>query len=433
MSGKRCLVEGGTRCRILLADPWLLAPERICQANSLTARRASISALQFIISRCSVARSDLARQYPEEECMRVSFLTGFVALVAAVAVSAQNPSQVSPRAYVEEALNYMQNNALHKHSIDWHAVREQTLARAKDAKTTWDTYPAIAYAITQLGEKHTWFDLPDNLPAERRQALDGEIKKILARPDPLKPSPFMPSKELKGHLIHSSHGDLAYVVVPMCIGRFAEWEKNGPDFQQFADKLHGLVLELQAQKPLGWIIDLRGNGGGNVWPMLAGIGVVLGEADLGASVSADNEHLQSFYKDGKAGTRDPKGIEEVAAQVKLSPLTLPELPWVALLLDRGTASSGEAVAISFVGRIRERSFGEHTAGFSTANDMHQFPDGAALFLCTGVAQDRTGKLYPNGLDPDEIIPGPETRPDEANDAALIAAEQWLGKEAAGSR
>jgi hypothetical protein len=65
--------------------------------------------------------------------------------------------------------------------------------------------------------------------------------------------------------------------------------------------------------------------------------------------------------------------------------------------------------------------------------MHQFPDGAALFLCSGVEQDRTGKLYPDGLDPDEKILGPETRPDEAHDAALIAAEQWLGKEANASR
>lgn len=346
-------------------------------------------------------------------------------------MSAQTPAQTSPRAYVEEVLNYMQENALHKHSINWKAVREETLLRARDAKTTWDTYPAIAYAITQLGEKHTWFNLPDKLPYDRRQALEAEIKKILNRPDPDKPSPFMPSKEIKGHMIQSPRGNFAYVVVPMCVPRFAEWEKNGPDFQQFADKLHGLLIELQAQKPAGWIIDLRGNGGGNVWPMLAGIGVLVGEGDLGATVSADNERETSFYKGGKAGERDPKGAEEIAAEVKQPPLTLPELPWVALLLDRGTASSGEGIAISFAGRARERSFGEHTAGFSTANNMHQLPDGAVLFLCDGVEQDRTGKAYPDGLDPDEQLPPPETRPDEAHDAALIAAEQWLSKQAIG--
>lgn len=142
--------------------------------------------------------------------------------------------------------------------------------------------------------------------------------------------------------------------------------------------------------------------------------------------------VRQGYKDGKAGTRDPKGAQEIVAEVKQAPLALPELPWVALLFDRGTASSGEAIAISFAGRARERSFGEHTAGFSTANNMHQLPDGAVLFLCDGVELDRTGKLYPDGLDPDEQVPPPETHPDEPHDAALIAAEKWLSKQTSGS-
>jgi carboxyl-terminal processing protease len=264
-------------------------------------------------------------------------------------------TQISPRTYVEDALNYMQENALNKHSINWQVVREQTLTRAKGAKTTWDTYPAIAYAITQLGEKHTWFQLPDNLPYDRRQVLDAEIKKILARPEPEKPSPFFPSKEIKGRMIHGPRGNFAYVVVPMCVGRFAEWEKNGPDFQEYADKLHRLVLDLQAQEPLGWIVDLRGNSGGNMWPMLAGIGAVLGEGDLGAFVSSDGEHTGWFYRKGQAGEHPSQGHEEIDAKIKQPPFVLPKLPWVAVLFDRGSGSSGEAVAISFAGRTSEEN------------------------------------------------------------------------------
>lgn len=356
-----------------------------------------------------------------------------IAFLTCTLVGAQDRSQMSPaaRAYLEEALSYMQQNALNKKSINWVALREQTIERAKDAKATSDTYSAIAYALTQLGEKHSWFQLPDNLPLEQRQLLEADIKKILARPEPVKPSPFMPSKEIKGHTILKGQLTFAYMVVPMCIGRFAEWEKNGPDFQQFSDKLHALVIELQTQKPAGWIIDLRGNGGGNMWPMLAGIGAVLGEADLGAFVSPDNDQAPWFYKEGKAGMRDPHGKEEVSAEVKQPPLAFAELAWVAVLFDQGTGSSGEAIAISFAGRKRERSFGEHTAGFSTSNDMHQFPDGASLFLCNGIEQDRTGKLYPDGLDPDEKVSAPETRPTEDQDAALLAAEEWLSKQASG--
>lgn len=367
--------------------------------------------------------------------MRLVFYAISIMLSINVLTAAQSTDEMAPpaRTYLDEALNYMQQNALHKHTINWQVVRARTMARAKNSKTTWDTYPAIAYALTQLGEKHSWFQLPDNLPPDRRQALDAEIKQILARPEPAKPSPFTPSKEMKARILDYEQMKFAYVVIPMCIGRFAEWEKNAPDFQQFADKLHELVLGLQAQQPAGWIVDLRGNGGGNMWPMLAGIGVLLGEGELGAFVSADEEHVPWFYKQGKAGTRDAKGTEEISAQVRQPPLVSPKLSPVAVLFDRGTASSGEAIAISFAGRPEERSFGEHTAGFSTANDMHQFSDGAALFLCSGVEQDRSGKLYPDGLDPDEMVPATEIRPTEDLDPNVLAAEKWLSKQRATMR
>ena len=37
----------------------------------------------------------------------------------------------------------------------------------------------------------------------------------------------------------------------------------------------------------GWIIDLRGNGGGNMYPMLAGLKPFLGDTVLGAFVGPD--------------------------------------------------------------------------------------------------------------------------------------------------
>jgi carboxyl-terminal processing protease len=95
------------------------------------------------------------------------------------------------------------------------------------------------------------------------------------------------------------------------------------------------------------------------------------------------------------------------------------------LLDRGTASSGEAVAISFAGRRRERSFGERTAGFSTSNQRYELSDGAALFLCVGIEADRTGHRYLDGLDPDVTLPAPAARPAEEIDAVLQAAEDWV--------
>ena len=366
-----------------------------------------------------------------ETCARVfqiaSSLTLFLFISASCSV-AQTPDGISPAAqtYLEQALDLIQKNALNKNSINWTQVRQETLARAKGSKTTFDTYPAIAFALTRLQEHHSFLRLPDNLPVAPPQAFTFEGIKYMGsyRPNP-NPSPFFPRKEMQGHIDRGSEKNFAHVVVPMCVPQYSEWEKNGPDFQLFAQKLHGIVTDLQAQKPDGWIIDLRGNSGGNMWPMLAGIGVVLGEGDLGSFISADGERVPWFYKSGKAGTRVPQDEDNIEAEVKQPPFAFPDLPWVAVLLDRGTSSSGEAVAIALAGRPRKRSFGEHTAGFSTSNGMHELPDGAVLFLCEGVEADRTGKLYPDGLDPDVRIPAPETRPAEEKDAALQSAEKWL--------
>jgi carboxyl-terminal processing protease len=345
---------------------------------------------------------------------------------------AQEPaSGISPaaKAYLEQALDLMQKEALHKKSVDWAKVRNETLAHAKGAQTTFDAYPAIAFALTQLQEHHSWMQLPDSMPADKRQAISAEMMKISGKTqtDP-KPSPFFPQKEMQEHIDRYEGKVFAHVFVPMCVGPYADWEKNGPYFQEFVDKLHGLVMDLQSQKPQGWIIDLRGNGGGNMWPMLAGIGIVIGEGDLGAFISADDERAPWFYRSGKAGVRMSDGKEEVSSEMKQPPFAFSELPWVALLFDRGTGSSGEAVAISFAGRPRARSFGEHTGGFSTSNQMYPLSDGASLFLCNGIEADRTGKLYPDGLEPDTNVPGTDTRPAEENDAVMLAAEQWLAKQ-----
>ena len=122
--------------------------------------------------------------------------------------------------------------------------------------------------------------------------------------------------------------------------------------------------------------------------------------------SSSGDRETTFYKAGKAGTYAAGGQEDVASYVEQKPFALPDVAWVAVLLDRGTASSGEAIAISFAGRPRERSFGEHTAGFSTSNDMYTLSDGASLFLCVGIELDRTGHRYPDGIDPDVKLPAP---------------------------
>jgi carboxyl-terminal processing protease len=363
-------------------------------------------------------------------------LTLLVVIAATCSGAQESPDGISSlaRTYLEQALDLMRQHALNKSSIDWPHLRESTLARASHAKITADTYPAIVFALTQLKETHSFLQLPDSLPPTQREAIAAEINKVRgpSKQDANR-SPFAPQKEMQGHIDRRDGKVFAHVVVPMCLGKYSEWEKNAGDFQEFAERLHAIVVDLQGHKPDGWLIDLRGNGGGNMWPMLAGIGALLGEGDLGTFVSADGERVPWFYKAGKAGVHLPQGQDEISSSVERPPFVLPDLPWVAVLLDRSTASSGEAVAISFIGRPRERSFGERTAGFSTSNERYPLSDGAALFLCVGIEADRSGRRYPDGIDPDVMLHAPDARPAEEKDPVLQAAKDWITAQTSASR
>ena len=48
-----------------------------------------------------------------------------------------------------------------------------------------------------------------------------------------------------------------------------------------------------------------------MWPMLTGIGPILGDGVVGSFVAADG-NIPWFYQDGKTGTRNPAGLETVS-------------------------------------------------------------------------------------------------------------------------
>lgn len=97
---------------------------------------------------------------------------------------------------------------------------------------------------------------------------------------------------------------------------------------------------------------------------------------------------------------------------------------VAVLIDRGTASSGEATAIAFEGRPKTRFFGEHTWGVTAVNE-YKLLDGAVLHFAAAVEADRTGKRYTDGIDPDEKIESTPTATIDDRDPAVAAALRWL--------
>lgn len=325
-------------------------------------------------------------------------------------------------AFLTTAIDVMQQHELRGQSVDWPALRQEALKRASGAFNPIDTYPAIYWALVQLNDSSSHLRLPPGLYPDQiallQQAEHDAQASAPAAQEAAPPSPFVSRRLPEGHIITVDGKNFGYVVLPTCSA------KDNDGLMLYAADVRRILTDLSAQNPRGWIIDLRGNTGGNMWPMLAGIGPILGEGVVGSFVTASG-NIPWFYQAGKAGTQNTAGLETVSLNLQDTPLIVSPMAPVAILTDGSTANSAEAVAIAFHGRDKSRFFGERTAGKATAVQPFELPDGAELFLTTAIDADRTGKPFPDGVTPDEVFPAVSAIPPQGSDAVVNAAQTWL--------
>jgi carboxyl-terminal processing protease len=298
------------------------------------------------------------------------------------------------RVYVDSALNLMQSRSLHRHGVDWPEFRARLLRRVDGARRPRDTYDAIHDALQSL-DRHSF----------------------LVRPGALANELALGSEGLGGTLLQGRFG---YV-------RTATFNGQGDAHTQ---EYHDIIRELDQPATCGWVVDMRFNGGGNMWPMLAGVGPILGEGSPGSFVDADGVRTPWYYEAGASGTlRD--GVKSRAAGAAVPHRLRREGAPVAVLTGPTTASAGEAVTIAFRGRPDTRSFGAPTFGVPTANSAYFMSDGSVVVLTTAWEEDRNGVRYTTRMPPDEDTGSvASTNADPAADPTLARALQWLGEHAA---
>lgn len=317
-------------------------------------------------------------------CIRILHAAACLVLTAgsaAVPASAQEPApRLSPaaRAYLTVALDTLEATVLGRDTIPWRIIRDSAMQIASGARTPAETHGAIAWALRRIN-KHSF--LQANAP--------GAVSEIV-------------------------RGTIGYLHVP----------QRGGGAQALADSLHTAVATLERAGVCGWIVDLRGNGGGNMWPMLAGIGPLLGDSIVGAFGPGPSAE-RWYYRRGVAGILSGSRLDTASSvTVPVAELRRADAP-IAVLIDGSTGSSGEAVAIAFRGRPDTRSFGAPTAGFATANRGSRLPDGANMVLTSGYYTDRRGVQYPEQLQPDVRIDGPATEYPFATDRVATMAADWV--------
>ncbi len=297
--------------------------------------------------------------------------------------------------FTSEVTKIVKRSAIYADSVNWQST-EQGLQELAATGLTIDDSPVILdYVISRLrlaGDKHSNYKT-------KTMAQDYATRNRVAQ-------------QPEGKLLP---GGIGYILVPA----FASISDTAG--VNYAARIQNYIRDLDTRQDIkGWVVDMRQNGGGNMSPMMAGLGPLTGEGTLGYFVYANTPISKDYawiYQNGSLSLSKQKDIIVKGAYTLHKPDNK-----IAVLIGPNTGSSGEMTTLCFAGKTNTRLFGQPTAGYVSVNSSVKLSTGAYLYLASGYAADRNQKKYTVNIQPDVLI---EPGKDKSSDPALKAALNWL--------
>ena len=304
------------------------------------------------------------------------------------------PASAEVASYIASFLKIVKENSIYTDSLNWPRLEKAVQVISAGMTKVDEVKPVLDYVISELrnvGDNHSYL-----------QNKVASTQYTQTNSNPTKPE----SKLLDG--------GIGYISVP---GFSTTNEKISVEF---ATEIQNMILDLETKNDIkGWIVDLRGNTGGNMYPMIAGLGPLTGEGTLGYFIRMDNKKESSgpwFYKKGSSGAGKHKTVT-VSKPYKLKNSNAK----VAVLIGPKTSSSGEMTAISFIGKKNAKTFGTLSGGYTTGNASYSLSDGATLLLAASFTADRNQIRYPKKIIPDVLIEVSK----QGSDEVLKKSSDWL--------
>ncbi|MGE8553450.1 MAG: S41 family peptidase [Chryseobacterium jejuense] len=298
--------------------------------------------------------------------------------------SEEAPSETAVK-YIDRAKTIMKTNSIFTDKIDWNVVENDLALISKGMQTTDDTTPALTYLLQQIkaaGDNHSFIESKER--SEKRKVSN--------------PKGIEPEYQLIDQ-------NIGYISVP---GFSSSNKELG---NEFALKVHDMIKKLDSENNIkGWIVDLRNNTGGTMYPMIAGLGNLTGEGILGYFAENNNKKTPWNYQKGKIvyyEIKEPYSLKNPNQKI-------------AVLIGPKTASAGEITAIAFIGKNNTKLFGQPTRGLTTGNKVFPLSDGRNLVLSSSYDMDRNGKAYQGKISPDVSV---ESSP--GKDMDIEAAKKWI--------
>ncbi len=314
--------------------------------------------------------------------MRCSALSALVVFLLMGSVGAADTPDMAPEAKAElaAAIDALKAHHINRASVDWPSVEAAAYAKAAGAKTAEDAYPAIRDVIAALKQKHTFLQ-----PAS--------VAKAIAQGSPSDPNVRWWAAPPEGFILA---GGIGYLRLPQ--------HQGTPALDAaYVQGARDILRRFARAKVCRILVDLRGNGGGNMSPMVIALSSLLGPQPYG------------FWDDGGAKTAWSYPPEFYGRAPQPTP-DRSDSP-LAVLIGADTASSGEFTAMAIEGRPRARFFGAPTGGYLTGNHPFALPDGAMLLVSEVWGQDRLGRSYRDAIRPDQTTADGQP--------AIDAAIAWL--------
>jgi carboxyl-terminal processing protease len=285
-----------------------------------------------------------------------------------------------------EIFKIIRKNSLFTDELNWEDIKSESMKLTftdNDSINEQLIFDLYKQKLRAVGDKHSFFI--------SSRAMN-EISKV--------PVAEMPEGEYLGN-------GIGWIKVP----RLMTFDEKKD--LEFANSIRTIIEKIDTGNTVtGWIVDLRHNGGGNMWPMIAGLNALIDDGTSG------------YFVQGKTKTPWPNENGKILGKAK--PVSTYKIKnnkvKIAVLFDGHTGSSGEMTAVSFLGLPNVKSFGQTTSGYITANATFKLSNGGQLLLARTYVTDRTGKSYKHGIVPDVVV---DDLSNTKNDNVIKTASKWL--------
>jgi len=303
--------------------------------------------------------------------MKLNSLIQLIPVMYVFCISCEKPQKNDT---FSQVLKIIETNSIRLDSINWEEIKSDAIHKTRLRKK--DISIEINEILKKLGDNHSFHmskNKADNLSNSKQTKIGFSLL----------------------------DNEIGYLNIPSYIG-------NNHTSCKFSYTILEKIKLLDEIGVKNWVIDLRDNDGGNMWPMLLGLSPLF-DNDIAGYFIHRKYTLSWLIKNGSVLNED-QIIMYHSEPYYLKNNRLK----IAVLINRKTCSSGEAVAISFIGMKNVKLIGTETCGLTTGNSIFTLNDGSVLGLTTSIFADRNKKKY-----------GKTITPDIQTSQPLEVAMQWI--------